>query len=130
MNVTEVHIKLADHRDSHRGVRAYCEVVLDESFIVRDIKIVEGVRGLIVSMPSRKTTDHCGHCQTKNPVTSRYCGYCGRLLPSDRVKLDSSGRPISHADACHPITSEARRRLNSAILTAYCDAVDRKSAVA
>jgi stage V sporulation protein G len=36
-------------------LKAYATIVFEDSFIVRDIKIIEGPKGLFVSMPSRKT---------------------------------------------------------------------------
>lgn len=38
-------------------LKAYATVVFDNSFIVRDLKIIEGNKGLFVSMPSRKRKD-------------------------------------------------------------------------
>ncbi len=35
-------------------------------FVIRDLKIIEGAKGFFVAMPSRKLTDRCGHCGTKN----------------------------------------------------------------
>lgn len=38
-------------------LKAYATVVFENSFIVRDLKIIEGNKGLFVSMPSRKRKD-------------------------------------------------------------------------
>jgi len=38
-------------------LKAYATIVFDNSFIVRDLKIIEGNKGLFVSMPSRKRKD-------------------------------------------------------------------------
>lgn len=38
-------------------LKAYATIVFDNSFIVRDLKIIEGSKGLFVSMPSRKRKD-------------------------------------------------------------------------
>lgn len=38
-------------------VKAYASVSLDGEFVVRGIKIIEGEKGLRVSMPSRKVKD-------------------------------------------------------------------------
>jgi len=35
-------------------LKAFVSVVLDECFVVSDIKIIEGAQGLFVSMPSKK----------------------------------------------------------------------------
>lgn len=54
MKVTEVKVYTA--KDSGR-LKAYATVVFDNDFIVRDLKIIEGDKGLFVSMPSRRRKD-------------------------------------------------------------------------
>ena len=54
MKVTEV--KVYPAKDSGR-LKAYATVVFDNDFIVRDLKVIEGDKGLFVSMPSRKRKD-------------------------------------------------------------------------
>jgi len=54
MKVTEV--KVYPAKDSGR-LKAYATVVFDNDFIVRDLKIIEGDKGLFVSMPSRRRKD-------------------------------------------------------------------------
>ena len=36
---------------------AKVSVTLDDEFVVHDIKVIEGEKGLFIAMPSRKTTD-------------------------------------------------------------------------
>jgi len=38
-------------------LKAYATIVFNDSFIVRDLKIIEGHKGLFLSMPSRKRKD-------------------------------------------------------------------------
>jgi stage V sporulation protein G len=38
-------------------LKAYATIVFDNSFIVRDLKIIEGNKGFFVSMPSRRRKD-------------------------------------------------------------------------
>jgi stage V sporulation protein G len=54
MNITEV--KVYPAKDGGR-LKAYATVVFDNAFIVRDLKVIEGHRGLFVSMPSRRRKD-------------------------------------------------------------------------
>ncbi len=54
MEITEV--KVYPVNEGGR-LRAYATVVFDNSFIVRDLKIIEGDKGLFVSMPSRRKKD-------------------------------------------------------------------------
>ncbi len=54
MEITEV--KVFSAKDGGR-LKAYATVVFDNCFIIRDLKIIEGNKGLFVSMPSRKRKD-------------------------------------------------------------------------
>jgi stage V sporulation protein G len=38
-------------------LKAYATIVFENAFIVRDLKVIEGAKGLFVSMPSRKRKD-------------------------------------------------------------------------
>ncbi len=54
MEITEV--KVFSAKDGGR-LKAYATVVFDNCFIIRDLKVIEGNKGLFVSMPSRKRKD-------------------------------------------------------------------------
>ncbi len=54
MEITEV--KVYPAKESGR-LKAYATIVFDESFIIRDLKVIEGNKGYFVSMPSRKRKD-------------------------------------------------------------------------
>ncbi len=52
--ITEVRIYKAK---GNGNVKAYASVSFDNEFVVKGLKVVEGERGLWVSMPSRKMRD-------------------------------------------------------------------------
>lgn len=54
MTITEV--KVFPARDNGR-LKAYATIVFENCFIIRDLKIIEGNKGLFVSMPSRRRRD-------------------------------------------------------------------------
>ncbi len=54
MKITEV--KVYPAKDGGR-LKAYATIVFDNSFIIRDLKVIEGDKGYFVSMPSRKRKD-------------------------------------------------------------------------
>ena len=54
MEITEV--KVYPAKETGR-LKAYATIVFDNSFIVRDLKIIEGNKGFFVSMPSRRRKD-------------------------------------------------------------------------
>lgn len=53
MEITEVKVYPA----KEGKLKAYATMVLDNCFIIRDLKIIESSKGLFVSMPSRRKKD-------------------------------------------------------------------------
>ena len=53
MKVTSVNVKKKEKEGSR--MKGIASVVLDDSFAVHDIRIIEGDNGLFIAMPSRKT---------------------------------------------------------------------------
>lgn len=53
MKITEVRVKPV----SGDKLKAYATVTFDECFLISDIKIIEGPKGLFLSMPSKKKKD-------------------------------------------------------------------------
>ena len=64
-------------------MKAVVSVTFDEAFVIHDIKVVEGEKGLFVAMPSKR-------------------------MPDGEYK-----------DIAHPISSEVRAVLQTAVLEAY-----------
>lgn len=117
MKITEVRVKLVSVPESRREkLKAFCSVTFDDEFVVRDLKIIDGARGLFVAMPSRKMTARCGKCGNKNPVRSRYCNECGRRQPIAPGNEDS--RRL-YADVAHPIHAGSRDKLHATVVEAY-----------
>lgn len=117
MKITDVRIRLLDGGNDR--LKAYCSVTFDHEFVVKDIKIIGGPKGLFVAMPSRKLADRCPRCNTKNPLRARYCSQCGKRLPQRKIPVDEANRPKLHADIAHPITPACREALEKQILDAY-----------
>jgi len=126
VEITEVRIKLMeDNSGSNERLQAFCSITLDDMFVIRDLKIIEGSKGFFVAMPSRKLSDRCGHCGTKNHLRSRFCNQCGSRLDESRALRDAEGRAKLHADIAHPINSGCREKLQAAVLAAYADELER-----
>lgn len=126
MEITEVRIKLMeDNSGSNERLQAFCSITFDDMFVIRDLKIIEGAKGFFVAMPSRKLTDRCMHCGTKNHLRSRFCNQCGSRLDENRALRDAEGRAKLHADIAHPINSACREKIQSAVLASYADELER-----
>lgn len=52
LKITSVNVRKFDKPDSR--MRGIASVLLDDCFIVRDIRIIEGDKGLFIAMPSRE----------------------------------------------------------------------------
>ncbi len=53
MEVTEVRVYPVDEEK----LKAFVTVTFDDCFVIRDLKIINGNKGLFVAMPSRKRKD-------------------------------------------------------------------------
>ena len=54
MTITDVRIrKIA----AEGKMKAIVSITFDNEFVVHDIKVIEGEKGLFIAMPSKKTTD-------------------------------------------------------------------------
>ena len=126
MEITEVRIKLMeDNSGSNERLQAFCSITFDDMFVIRDLKIIEGAKGFFVAMPSRKLTDRCHNCGTKNHLRSRFCNQCGCRLDENRAIRDADGRAKLHADIAHPINSMCREKIQAAVLASYADELER-----
>ncbi len=121
MKITEIRVKLMQNGAARRDkLKAFCSITFDNEFVVRDLKIIEGSRGLFIAMPSRKLMVRCPSCGGKNAVRSRYCSECG-TKQVDRVSKNDETSPSRrlYADIAHPIHAGARDKLHSSIVSAY-----------
>ena len=123
MVITEVRIKLCE--ENNERLLAFCSVTFDNAFVVRDLKIIEGTKGMFVAMPSRKLTDRCGKCGCKNHLRARFCNQCGGKLDEDRATRDADGRAKLHADIAHPINSACREVIQGHVIRAYQEERER-----
>jgi len=54
MNITDVRIRKITKDGS---MKAVASITLDNAFVIHDIKVIEGEKGLFIAMPSRKTAE-------------------------------------------------------------------------
>ena len=54
MKITDIRVRKVSKQGK---IRAVVSVTFDDEFVVHDIKVIEGEKGLFIAMPSRKTTD-------------------------------------------------------------------------
>ena len=122
VNITEVRVKLTEGRKNR--LQAFCSITIDDDFVVRDLKVIEGHKGAFVAMPSRKLTDRCPKCGGKNHLMAQYCNDCGTKLNEKRASR-GGGRLKLHADTAHPINSSCRELIQDKVLTAFKEEVEK-----
>ena len=123
MEITEVRIKLMD--EPGERLKAFCSITFDDSFVVRDLKIIEGASGPFVAMPSRKLTAHCPNCRTKNHLRAAYCNQCGLRLKENQAAKDEEGRAKLYADIAHPINSACREMIQGRVIKSFEEEKER-----
>src|SRR6266516_241360 len=113
MQLSEIRINLTGATAGR--LKAFCSLTFDDTFVVRDVKLIEGPDGLFLAMPSRKLCDHCPRCGEKNHLRARFCNGCGCRLDENRSMRHSTGNHAGggarlklHADIAHPINAGCR----------------------
>ncbi len=85
MEVTDVRVR----KFSKEGkMKAVVSITLDEEFVIHDIKVIEGEKGLFIAMPSKKGLDG------------------------------------EYRDVAHPINTQIREKIQSAIMEGYNRALE------
>lgn len=54
MKITDVRVRKVSKESK---MRAIVSITIDDEFVVHDIKVIEGEKGLFIAMPSKKSTD-------------------------------------------------------------------------
>ena len=54
MQITDVRVRKVTKEGK---LKAVVSITIDNEFVVHDIKVIEGEKGLFIAMPSRKATD-------------------------------------------------------------------------
>src|SRR5689334_3492671 len=117
MQLTEVRVNLCG--DPGNRLKAFCSLTFDDTFVIRDVKLIEGHDGPFLAMPSRKLMDHCTRCGEKNHLKARFCNSCGNHLNESRYLRYQNGntpqRLKLHADIAHPINAECRHLIEERV---------------
>jgi stage V sporulation protein G len=112
VEITEIRIKLMERSEDR--LRGFCSITIENAFVIRDLKIIDGTNGPFVAMPSRKLSSNCQRCRHKNHLRSKYCNHCGTKLQQDEAEHAPPQK--LYADVAHPINSECREEIQQAVL--------------
>jgi stage V sporulation protein G len=129
MQLTEVRINLCG--EAGNRLKAFCSLTFDDTFVIRDAKLIEGHDGPFLAMPSRKLMDRCTRCGDKNHLRARFCNNCGSRLNENRHLQNHSpashghNRLKLHADIAHPINAQCREALEEVVIRAYFEEIEK-----
>jgi len=54
MNITDIRVRRINKEGK---MKAVVSITIDEVFVIHDIKVIEGEKGLFIAMPGKKTAD-------------------------------------------------------------------------
>ena len=77
MQITDVRIRKVEKEGK---MKAVVSITIDEEFVVHDIKIIEGEKGLFIAMPSRKAADG-EYRDIAHPINSDTRDRIQKLIP-------------------------------------------------
>ncbi len=97
MEITNVKVKVM-HTEGN--LKAYATITFDDEFVVKDIKVIDGKKGVFIAMPSK-------------PIKNRKVEEAESAEEMERL----------HKDIAHPINPQAREKIQTAILKAYEEAL-------
>jgi stage V sporulation protein G len=90
MEVTEVRVFPVEED----RLKAYATITLDQCFLVRDLKVIMGNKGLFVAMPSKRRKDgtyqdiaHPLNSDTRRVIEERVLGEYQRVLDSGETPV-------------------------------------------
>ena len=95
MQITDVRVRRIDKEGK---MKAIVSITIDNEFVVHDIKVIEGDKGLFIAMPSRLASDgeyrdiaHHINSETREKIQSMILErYTQAMAAGDVTKDDSS----------------------------------------
>ena len=86
MEITDIRIRRVE---ADGKLKAYVTVTFDDSFVVHNVKVIEGKNGAFIAMPSRKTKTG-EYKDVAHPINSEFRGKLQqRILDEYKVQLGS-----------------------------------------
>lgn len=67
MQITDVRVRKITAKEGK--LKAIVSITIDDEFVVHDIKVIEGEKGMFIAMPSRKTSEG-EYRDTVHPINS------------------------------------------------------------
>lgn len=70
----EIKVKRMHKLPNGRGLKAFVDIVVNDTFLIKSVKVLEGKNGLFVSMPQEKAKDNKWYDSVRclNPEVSEH----------------------------------------------------------
>ena len=88
MKITDVRVRKVAKEGK---MKAVVSITIDDEFVVHDIKVIEGEKGLFIAMPSRKAVDG-EYRDIAHPINSATRDHIQNLI------LDAYGKALEETD--------------------------------
>ncbi len=85
MDITDIRIRKVN---ADGKLKAYVTVTFDESFVVHNVKVIEGENGVFIAMPSRRTKNG-EYKDVAHPINTEFRGILQNRILEEYNKLDS-----------------------------------------
>lgn len=95
MNITEVRVRKVA---AGGKLKAFASITIDGLFVVHDLKIIEGHKGLFVAMPSRKTGTGAFR-DIAHPIATEAREMIQRKIIEEFDRVSAEGGPVEVVDA-------------------------------
>ncbi len=91
MEITEITVSIREEDK----LKAFVNVTFDDCFVVRGMKVIKGVTGYFVSMPSRKMNDGTFR-DIAHPITNEFRDRLEKaVLEKYRQEVQKGGKPAN-----------------------------------
>ena len=88
MRITDVRVRKVAKEGK---MKAVVSITIDEEFVVHDIKVIEGEKGLFIAMPSRKASDG-EYRDIAHPINSSTRDFIQTMMKKQLQNLQMSNR--------------------------------------
>ena len=121
MEITEVRV-FPVHEDK---LKAFASIVIDDAFVVSDIKIIDGKTGRFLSMPATRRKNgtfrdiaHPLNNETRRMIEDRVFQRYDEVLAEQALgrDLDGADRDVVHSEDLHPAHPPAHQSRSHAAL--------------
>lgn len=100
MNITDVRVRKVA-KDGK--MKAVVSITIDDEFVVHDIKVIEGEKGLFIAMPSRKASDgeyrdiaHPINSETRNEIQDIILRKYEEMIAQEEAEAEAANYSVDY----------------------------------